>query len=209
MQKSDLSNSYIYWFLIPYFLFLLLALPFVFTNEIGDFVIWVNQHHSAVGDVLFKYLSYLGNAIMYLWVFIVLLLLRKKKEALNLALVLGVTALVVLVSKEYLFGENLRPKRYLSDYPFQFVEGVKVYGTNAFPSGHTSDAFGLAFFLTLLVRHKLFSLLMCVIAISVGIARIYLVQHFLIDVCAGSMIGIMGAIIAAFLMDKIWSKSKS
>lgn len=199
----------LYWFLVPWSILIILTLIYTYTHNLGDFVIWVNNRHSAFGDVFFKYASYLGNPITFLTCIGLLFVLKKPHSALQLLLVLFLTGTFVLLAKEYMFGENLRPSLYLADYPLQFVDGVHVIGYNAFPSGHTSDAFGLAFFLTYLVRNKYFSLLMLFLASMVAMARVYLGQHFLSDVGAGSVIGVMGVVIAVYLVDRFRSRKKS
>jgi len=47
-------------------------------------------------------------------------------------------------------------------------------------------------------------MLMVGIAISVGLARVYLTQHFLLDVTVGSLIGIMATLIVKFITDRFY-----
>jgi len=66
-------------------------------------------------------------------------------------------------------------------------------GQTSFPSGHTMAAFALYSLLTLMVGHKYapWGLAFALLAILVGISRIFLVQHFLIDVLVGAVLGLL------------------
>lgn len=65
-------------------------------------------------------------------------------------------------------------------------------GPNSFPSGHSLGAFALfsllAFFLP---KRSGYVTAMFFLAISVGVSRVYLVQHFWQDVYAGSLVGVV------------------
>lgn len=72
-------------------------------------------------------------------------------------------------------------------------------GQTSFPSGHTMAAFALYSLLTLMAgrRYERWGLAFALLAILVGISRIFLVQHFLIDVLAGAFLGL-------FLSGIVW-----
>ncbi|MCD6576044.1 MAG: phosphatase PAP2 family protein [Nanoarchaeota archaeon] len=67
------------------------------------------------------------------------------------------------------------------------------YSKYSFPSGHTAMAFLLA---TILAKeHPKYTIYLFAIAIATGISRLYLGLHYLSDVVAGAIIGILiGAI---------------
>lgn len=66
-------------------------------------------------------------------------------------------------------------------------------GQTSFPSGHTMAAFALYSLLALMIgrKHERWGLAFAMLAILVGISRIFLVQHFLIDVLAGAVLGLL------------------
>ncbi len=68
-------------------------------------------------------------------------------------------------------------------------------GLYGFASSHASNAFGLAAFTALLFRNKLFSITIFIFAILMGYSRIYLGVHFISDVVAGALIGIITGIL--------------
>ena len=107
--------------------------------------------------------------------------------ALNTMLVFTATG----VLKYFVFANQVRPSVFFSGRAtLHFVPGLEVLRYNSFPSGHTAGAFGLFFMLSLLLHDKRWSALFFIIALLVGISRVYLLEHFFRDVYAGSMVGV-------------------
>jgi len=61
--------------------------------------------------------------------------------------------------------------------------------TFAFPSGHTTAAFGMAYLVTQLYPQPLTLAAVYSLACAIGISRVYLRDHYLIDVVAGAVLG--------------------
>ena len=75
--------------------------------------------------------------------------------------------------------------------PIRTIDGYAMHEWNSFPSGHTMSAFGLSSLLALMAGPKSRKrvLVLALLAIAVGLSRIFLVQHFLVDVLAGALLG--------------------
>jgi membrane-associated phospholipid phosphatase len=73
--------------------------------------------------------------------------------------------------------------------------------SNSFPSGHTSTAYTLALLLAFLVRRRFAIFLFPLLAFLVGYSRVYLAQHFVTDVLAGTVIGILSSWLALVIYD--------
>ncbi|KAH8282345.1 hypothetical protein KR054_006938, partial [Drosophila jambulina] len=66
----------------------------------------------------------------------------------------------------------------------------------SFPSGHASRAFFvLLFFAKLYPLHIVFLMPITAWAVSVAISRLILQRHYVLDICAGAVIGILEALI--------------
>lgn len=87
-------------------------------------------------------------------------------------------------------------------YTFHTVEGVSLHSSLSFPSGHTAAAFALMFAISILCKHNWQRVLCLAIAVLTGFSRIYLSQHFLEDVLAGSVVGILSTLLVYFITIK-------
>ncbi|NJK86360.1 MAG: phosphatase PAP2 family protein [Bacteroidales bacterium] len=65
----------------------------------------------------------------------------------------------------------------------------------SFPSGHATSAFALFFCLAVLVHQNSMKLLFFMSALLISFSRVYLSQHFLLDVYVGSFIGLIISIL--------------
>lgn len=75
---------------------------------------------------------------------------------------------------------------------------VRVPKDYSFPSGHTMASFASAG--ALLLTEKKFGIGACVLAILMGISRLYFYVHFPTDVLAGTVLGILCGIAGVYLM---------
>lgn len=98
-------------------------------------------------------------------------------------------SIVVNIFKRILFHDALRPLAYLDKAQVHFANGINVHRLMNIPSGHTLVAFGLAIFLSLVIRNRIATFLLLSLATFVGLSRIYLLQHFIADVAIGAALG--------------------
>ena len=89
------------------------------------------------------------------------------------------------------------------------VEGVDIHSYHSFPSGHTATAFLAAALLIVTIKNKTLSVLAILVACMVGISRVYLLQHFLIDIYFGSIVGIASVLIFYLPSQRIEMHKKS
>ena len=171
-------------------LFGMALISFLYQNH-GDFVILLNQLHNPVWDFFFKYWTHTGSTYFFI-VAIFLLIFLRRRYGFILSLV-GVT--VILVSsffKFVLFPDVPRPSIFFEGQKIlAIVDGVQMLDLNSFPSGHSIAAFALGTFISLMLQKNSYSLMLLVMASLTALSRVYLAQHFLIDILAGSLIGII------------------
>lgn len=148
----------------------------------------LNPYHSRLLDSFFFYLTFLGDGLFSIVVFVILLLLRRYFQAWQVIAAFLLSALVAQGLK-ILFSMP-RPKEFFGPgkYPY-FIDGITNSGFNSFPSGHATSVFALATMLALLEKNKRWNILYLPAALLVGYSRIYLGQHFLGDILAGSLVG--------------------
>ncbi|BDD04084.1 hypothetical protein AUTU_15670 [Aureibacter tunicatorum] len=156
----------------------------------GQLELWLNDQHTQFGDLFFKYVTYLGDGALFAVLGIATLFVRYSYFVL-LAKIIVLQTLIVQVMKRFVF-DLPRPKLFFENYDvaLNFVEGVKVHGHHSFPSGHTASAFVIFIFLSLILKNRYFTIFGLLVAGLVGISRVYLLQHFFVDIFFGSIIGV-------------------
>ncbi len=180
------------WFWGWFAAFLLIGGFLITDIEKGDLVFYFSARRTNFLDQLFKYGTLLGEFIGYIAVFLILLAYRLR-YALG-TMLLGIGAMVLSKVLKGIW-KSPRPLAYFSELGRQgeltFVEGVEVHEWFSFPSGHTIGAFALFSYLAFLLPRKSWKGTLCfALALLVGVSRIYLVQHFAVDVYFGAVFGV-------------------
>ena len=189
-------------FYIPYFLFVLTFVVMILCNSKADLHLWLTSFYTPVGDVFFRYYTYVGDWIPF--VVITGLLFYRYRMALFVLVSQLVTGLVSIIIKQT--WNEPRPlayfKEHLPNIQLHQVAGVHMYSAHSFPSGHTITAFAFFLALAFYTRKPTLQFLYFVLALLVGYSRIYLSQHFAIDVLAGSFIGVSVTILCKYYFEK-------
>jgi membrane-associated phospholipid phosphatase len=181
-------------FLVPYLVVVLTVLPVIVLCSKPNIHLWINQFNSPFFDWFFKYLTQLGDGIVIIIPVIAFLFFSLRHSVYCLVTYLS-TGLVTQVLKRLFFEDMIRPSRYFADItPLHLVDGVKMLGGKSFPSGHATSAFALFLCLAVISGNRYLKLACFIMAALVAFSRVYLSQHFLIDVYAGSLIGSLGAL---------------
>jgi len=82
------------------------------------------------------------------------------------------------------------------------VTGVELNKVNSFPSGHTGTAFSIFLTGCLLIRNRWVIPFGFLYAAMVGYSRIYLAQHFPVDVGAGIITGLVTAFLSLLIQKR-------
>jgi membrane-associated phospholipid phosphatase len=188
--------------LLSYLLLILVlgAILMIYSKE--EIHLFSNNFHSSVGDVFFKYLTYLGDGLAIVILFVLMLFVSFRK-----ALIVGLSGFLsgflAQFFKRIVFPDVVRPKLHFSGIAeLYFVPGVDMHTTLSLPSGHTATAFALFFVLATFYSRRSIKILCLVGAMLVGYSRIYLSQHFLIDVYLGSLLGTISGILIVYLINR-------
>lgn len=194
--KKALKSSGFY----IYYLFLVLGFIVLILTEKGDSLIWLNTHHNRALDIFFKYWTHLGDGLIFAFLGILFLLTSYYRTFVLIVAVISQT-IVIQGLKRFVFGDVVRPKLYFENFESLYlVPGVDIHTSNSFPSGHTATAFTVAVLLSLMLRRTNLTALLMVMAILVGVSRVYLLQHFFVDIYFGSLIGFLIGLIVYYLM---------
>ncbi len=175
-------------FFLPYLFYLAAGLLLMIAVPRGEILLFLNKNRTEFLDYFFKYSTYLGDGL-YIFLAAVLFTLLRLRLALLTFLTFALSGIFVQIVKH--IAVIPRPKSYFPSGVLFFIEGVKVYSTNSFPSGHTAAAFAFFLMLTFFLKNKAWGFLFFLLAVSTAFSRIYLLQHFFIDTYFGSMAGVM------------------
>jgi membrane-associated phospholipid phosphatase len=185
-------------FFAGFLFFFLLGLFFLVTKGKAATFFYLNPYHRTPLDIFFINFTYLGDGLFSVGVIIILLVLRRWSQAIQVLTAFLVSALLAQLLKN-LFSMP-RPKEFFNQGQYSyFIEGVTRVGFSSFPSGHTTSVFALATMLALFEKNKKWNTLYLLVALGVGYSRIYLGQHFLNDVLVGSLIGVLLAVLVHWL----------
>jgi membrane-associated phospholipid phosphatase len=194
--RSNLS------FLFPYLIFLFSGAVLIIANSKADTHLEFNSYHNSFFDVFFLYVTNLGDGVTAVLVVIISLVV-KFRYALIVGLANIISASITQTLKHTIFSGVVRPKKFFEGiHDLYFVPGMENYLYNSFPSGHSTCAFSLYFSLALIVESKTYKLILFIVAFLVGYSRIYLSQHFLQDVYAGSIIGVGISLLVFYFIQK-------
>ncbi len=142
---------------------------------------YLNGWHPPFMDYCNFFLSFLGEGVVIVLIFIGWYIFSKKKIALLGIASLATSGIIIQILKR-VFG---RPR------PLAILASVHTFGNSfrcsSFPSGHAATVFAAAAILSF--SYKKFAPLFYFLAFGIAYSRVYLGLHWLSDVIIGGMIG--------------------
>ncbi|MEI8272185.1 MAG: phosphatase PAP2 family protein [Paludibacter sp.] len=189
-------------FLSLYAIFVMVMVILVSVNSKADLQLWMTSHNSSFADTFFHYYTFVGDwipfavaGILLFWSF------RAAGFIVVSQLVSGLFSSLI----KTLWNEP-RPLLYFKEHfpsvQLHTVAGEHINMWHSFPSGHTITAFAFFLALTFFTKNHAWQVLYFVLAVLVGFSRIYLQQHFAIDVLVGSLVGVLVTMGCKFMLDK-------
>ena len=168
--------------------------------------LYLNANLGLFTDKVFEYSSYLAEGWIWIPYFIVLVGLYKKDKAFILMNFL-ISTLLTQFAKNFIFTTAMRPMASgLDATQIHTVPGVEIHTFNSFPSGHTATAFTLFLLTTYLFPNKYVLSIGIVYAIVCGYSRVYLAQHFPLDLAGGIFVALLTLPISIFIREKLNKK---
>ncbi len=155
----------------------------------------------------------ISSLLVWIPLFLFILFLFFYKTPRKEALLVTLFFILVFVSSDQVssslfkpFFERLRPTHH-PDFK-DLVDMVNGYrgGRYGFISGHATNSYGLAVFLSLVFRHRWVTLCALLWATLNSYSRIYLGVHFVSDIVAGMMVGSFLALLLYGIMISLRSR---
>ena len=193
-------------FLAPTLVLALILAVALLTIPKAELHLLLCQHHTPFLDAVVPVFSDLVDWLPYLVV--VLLLFYRAGWATFLASNLLLTTLIVQPIKHIVHAP--RPLTWFAencpDISLPLVEGVKMNLWLSFPSGHTTTFFVLFFSLSIIlcaenIKGKNILSFICFLCATFGAyTRIYLSQHFTLDIFAGILIAVCSTLVLYYFL---------
>ncbi len=207
MIQKALRNSQ--FFLLPYSMLLVIATIFLLQYSKADIHLSLNRYNSPFLDWFFRHITFLGDGL-FLIIPVLLLLFFSLRSSVYLLTAYLSSGLVIQVLKRFLFEDCVRPYKYFADSSaLHLVNGVQLFSGHSFPSGHATSAFAMFLCFALICRRWYIQEACLFLACIVAYSRVYLSQHFLIDIVAGSLVGTVGALgfyLVFYRRDREWHR---
>lgn len=199
MKKTLLVYGTAYCVLLVVVLGLLFAYPKL------ELHMMLNSYHTALQDTFFKYYSMLAEGPLYALALLPLIWKKNKITVFYAMCELSGGAFLQILKHTFSFERPASAFEHCQGMMLPLVQGIDMHHGNSFPSGHASTFFVFCTCCALILsyyykrnmhhdRRKwlLITAAMLVLLVFAALgaySRIYLSQHFLSDVCVGSIIG--------------------
>ena len=174
----------LYFYLIS---LVILVISFIFDTQISVFF---TSYRNDILTNIALFINYIEWYILFGLILLVILLRKEYKKIpalfISLILYLGITTLIKVIVARPRPYVNLDNSTVQSDNPYK-----------SFPSGHATSMFTLLPFLTFIEYLWIF------LSIVVMLSRVYLGVHYLSDVIAGMMLGLMIGEFSLYLTKKL------
>ncbi len=176
-----------YQFYISYFVFFVLSIFLLIQYSNAEITLWFNDNHTEIFNNIFIFFTNVGDGVLF-GILILIMGFKKLKYLFDgLAFYLGSNIITHII--KFVVNEP-RPLKYFGPEILNQIEGVDLHSSFSFPSGHTTSGFAIFLFLTFITNNKNISYIYLLSAIMVGISRVYLLQHFYIDIFVASIISV-------------------
>ncbi len=181
------------------------VLPYILLYDKSVSLLFINSHFTAFTDVMMYHVTRLPE-LAYIIFVIILGLFTEKRMFLTIVVTMCLSTLLIFLFKHQLFTDFNRPYHWLNEQhiPFHHVKGIRLHSNNSFPSGHTLAAFSSLALVGFVSKNGWVQFLLFLLACLSGYSRVYVAQHYLMDVYAGALIGFTIALLSYYFMHMIF-----
>ena len=187
----------------------------------GELHLLLCDRHTPAGDIFYKYYTQIAEWFPY-FVCVGLLVFGKLGDGMFATSAMIFSALTTQIFKNIVNAP--RPYKWfqlnMPEVQLPSVEGVEFHSWFSFPSGHTTSFFALTFVICILLTRRprdpryprttsaIIQIGLFIAATLGAYSRIYLSQHFALDVFAGIIVGVLVTMICYAIFsryrDKKW-----
>ncbi|WP_156152402.1 phosphatase PAP2 family protein [Flammeovirga sp. OC4] len=167
----------------------------IITNETATAwcVHMFNDINTPFWNAFFAYATHLGDGLVLIPLLFILLWLKREYWSV-LVMASAIHGIIVYVVKEQILKGTefaLRPTGLHGHDAFHQILNHHLHTIDTFPSGHTTTAFVVGGMIILMLPNWKGIILGIGYGVIIAISRMYLAQHFLVDVSAGAIVGLL------------------
>ena len=182
----------------------------------GELHLLLCNRHTPARDIFYRYYTHVAEWFPYV-VCVALLLFSRIGDGLFASAAMLGSALTTQIFKHIFVAP--RPLTWFAEHmphiQLPLVDGVTMNYWFSFPSGHTTSFFSLAFVLSIIITRQVrntflsvsVQVLLFLAAALGGYSRIYLCQHFALDVFSGIVVGIGITLICLAIFNRYTDKN--
>ncbi len=167
----------------------------------------LNHDGGPILDVFFKWVTWAAEG--WMWIpYLIALVGFFKKEVKIILINFLLSTIITQIPKNFIWDKVSRPTASgipLSD--MHTVKGVVMHSWNSFPSGHTATAFTLFLLTVYLFPNKWMLAIGCIYAILCAYSRVYLGQHFPMDLGGGMLVAVCSLQLSLMVSQRISKKN--
>jgi undecaprenyl-diphosphatase len=203
----DIIHTHPFFYRLSLLLFLMMTLFLTSFSKVDGFI-FLNSIHNNTLNLVFNSFTFMGDGLFSIIVafFILIFVKNHSKLALIVLVAYFSSGIVAQVFKAIIYAP--RPSLYFKLHNVDFYIDTFASsraGTNSFPSGHAASVYALVTVFAVYCKRKYISFCLIIIGILAGYSRIYLAHHFLIDVLAGMILGLLFGTLSFIWLDKVES----
>jgi len=194
---------------ITSFVMAVVMLAVSFTMGKNEFFLLLNNDLGSVADYFFAIFTNAGDASLWVVALLITLFALKQKKLWPL-LVNGfvISTILTQVCKYFIVPNELRPYKAIPDKAaIHHVLFIQPLNLSSFPSGHTATAFSIYLIFCLLLPGRWWLWVGLLYGLLVGYSRVYLAQHFPLDVAAGIIVSVV-TVAASLYIQKVIFKNR-
>jgi len=206
-MNSNSENQFSFWrfstyFLAPFFLLWLFGLIYLFNKGYYNSFLELNKLRSPLLDFPMLLLTMFADGGFMICLLIIIFLSKNPFKIILLITTIIVSGLLAQLLKNLIFNDWHRP-------PYFFKEQVHLVGRyilnhKSFPSGHSASSSAIFSMIAIIrMKYRLELILWSFISVLVAYTRVYLGVHFLGDVLAGLIIGLISTIALIYIIKRV------
>jgi membrane-associated phospholipid phosphatase len=193
------SRAIVRGFVFTWIALLVVAIAALLLNEKLALHARINCCHVPMLEAFFSKFTHVADGLVPTVLALLLLIVRDVRSFLMVGLSCGMSAVIAQMLKRVFFADAGRPSVHREALgAMDWVEGIDLHAMHSFPSGHSTAAFSMCLALAVVFGQRNWAVPFALLAALLAFSRVYLSQHFLVDITAGSAIGTLTAVAVAY-----------